>query len=122
MSEYPDQLAWRRFTEWVDANTDDLRLIAHWGDGKGGEIARYVCDAVGIEFFSTVKSVERKPTKRALSKSVMERDAYRCVTCGSHVDLTVDHIKPVALGGTDDSDNLQTMCRSCNSKKGARYE
>lgn len=32
-------------------------------------------------------------------------------------DLTVDHIVPKALGGTDSRDNLQVLCRSCNSAK-----
>lgn len=36
--------------------------------------------------------------------------------CGSIHDLTADHIKPVAHGGTA-SDGVITMCRSCNSAK-----
>jgi hypothetical protein len=35
-------------------------------------------------------------------------------------DLTVDHIKSRYDGGTDDLDNLQILCRSCNSTKGIR--
>jgi 5-methylcytosine-specific restriction protein A len=29
----------------------------------------------------------------------------------------VDHITPKADGGTDDWDNLQSLCKSCHSKK-----
>ena len=37
-----------------------------------------------------------------------------------HVDADqVDHIIPVARGGTDDSDNLQAVCRSCHASKTA---
>jgi hypothetical protein len=32
--------------------------------------------------------------------------------------LTVDHIIPRSLGGSDDLDNLQPMCAGCNFKKG----
>lgn len=32
-------------------------------------------------------------------------------------DLTVDHIVPKAAGGTNDPDNLQVLCRGCNSRK-----
>lgn len=32
-------------------------------------------------------------------------------------DLTVDHITPKAYGGTDDVNNLQVLCRACNSRK-----
>ncbi len=54
---------------------------------------------------------------------VYERDNHTCQTCGATgktVELTVDHIVPVIAGGTNDESNLQTLCRSCNSRKGAR--
>lgn len=35
----------------------------------------------------------------------------------SWVLMTVDHIIPVAEGGTWDIDNLQPMCTNCNGKK-----
>lgn len=53
-------------------------------------------------------------------RKVWDRDGWKCVTCGTHKNLTVDHIIPVSKGGTDDLDNLQTMCGSCNSRKGNR--
>ncbi|QRO33990.1 HNH endonuclease [Chromobacterium violaceum] len=40
--------------------------------------------------------------------------------CRSIEDLTIDHIKPLSRGGTDDLVNLQFLCRPCNSAKGAR--
>lgn len=48
------------------------------------------------------------------------RDAA-CVDCGSVENLSVDHIMPVALGGSHRRENLQPMCRSCNSRKGAKH-
>ena len=39
-----------------------------------------------------------------------------CVACGTPSD-TIDHIIPLSKGGTNDIDNLQPMCRSCNAKK-----
>lgn len=53
---------------------------------------------------------------------VFERDNFRCVLCGATDDLTVDHIVPLALGGTNDLDNLHTLCRSCNCRKGVHLE
>jgi hypothetical protein len=53
----------------------------------------------------------------AYALPVFERDGWTCQRCGSHHDLTVDHIVPRAGGGSDDPSNLQTLCRSCNSSK-----
>ena len=71
---------------------------------------------------------EEKPpayTTRSVPRSVRivvyERDGHMCKRCGSSDDLSVDHIVPQRHGGTDDYDNLQTLCRSCNSRKGARH-
>jgi HNH endonuclease len=53
---------------------------------------------------------------------VFARDGFQCSGCGVHAAaaaLTIDHIHPVSLGGTNDESNLQTLCRSCNSSKGA---
>lgn len=55
-----------------------------------------------------------------LSPFVFQLDNYACVVCGAKDDITVDHIIPLSRGGSNDFDNLQTLCRSCNSRKGAR--
>jgi hypothetical protein len=53
---------------------------------------------------------------------VWERDNFTCLHCGNRRFLTVDHIIPESRGGTLDLDNLQTLCKPCNSRKGVRYE
>lgn len=58
----------------------------------------------------------------ALRWRVFERDDYRCVSCGTRHFLRADHIHPESRGGLATLDNLQTLCRSCNSRKGARIE
>lgn len=59
--------------------------------------------------------------KRArVAPRIFERDGHRCQECGATEEITVDHIVPISAGGTDDDGNLQTLCRSCNSRKGAR--
>lgn len=55
-----------------------------------------------------------------LRAAVYDRDGRACRECGSTSDLTLDHIYPYSLGGEDTLDNLRTLCRSCNSTKGAR--
>lgn len=63
---------------------------------------------------------EKRPIPAGLRRKVFERDGYRCVTCGDWHDLSCDHIIPESKGGPATFENLQTLCRSCNSSKGAR--
>ncbi len=52
--------------------------------------------------------------------AVFERDNFTCKVCGSRRYLAVDHIVPESKGGPTTLENLQTLCKSCNSRKGAR--
>ena len=59
---------------------------------------------------------------KRLRYEVLRRDNHACRYCGRsapEVPLTVDHVVPVALGGSDDPSNLVTACRDCNSGKSA---
>lgn len=47
--------------------------------------------------------------------------AGECKHCGTSENLCVDHITPVSMGGGNEIENLQCLCRSCNSKKGAKF-
>lgn len=51
---------------------------------------------------------------------VLRRDNHACRYCGGiapDVKLTVDHVMPKALGGSDDPSNLVAACRDCNFGK-----
>ena len=50
--------------------------------------------------------------------TVWERDNFTCLHCGTRQHLSIDHIMPECEGGTLDLDNLQTLCKPCNSRKG----
>lgn len=71
--------------------------------------------------------VYRSDNPRAISPStrqyVMERDCFRCCRCGagpSERRLEIDHVVPVAKGGTAELANLQTLCDLCNAGKSHR--
>jgi hypothetical protein len=64
------------------------------------------------------------PKRKAISArdrfEVFKRDRFTCAYCGGkppEVVLHVDHITPVAKGGTNDPTNLITSCRDCNLGK-----
>jgi len=44
-----------------------------------------------------------------------------CLVCGIAGNLTVDHVRPLALGGSNSIENLQPLCMSCNCKKHAKH-
>lgn len=51
--------------------------------------------------------------------SVLARDGYRCVYCGtSRRALRLDHDLPVSRGGLDTMQNFVTACEDCDSLKG----
>ena len=89
-----------------------------------GAIANLYCFAhSGKPLNWPMKKVDSRtrPKERIAQKlrwEVFRRDGFRC-ECGSQADLTVDHIRPESRGGRATLDNLRTLCRPCNSSKGA---
>lgn len=66
---------------------------------------------------------ERTALPKKVRFEVFKRDSFTCQYCGRsapNVILEVDHIVPVAEGGTNEVINLITSCRDCNRGKGAR--
>lgn len=58
--------------------------------------------------------------KGRLRFEILRRDGHLCKYCGygpPDVKLTVDHVVPTVLGGTDDPTNLVTACSKCNGGK-----
>lgn len=58
----------------------------------------------------------------AVSPSVKARVMAKypaCLACGATEYLAVDHVISLNRGGDDGEANLQTLCRRCNSGKGA---
>ena len=63
----------------------------------------------------------------AIVIALAERDGDRCWYCGCVFDdrddgagrsLTIDHIEPLADGGTSSLANLRLCCSTCNRRKG----
>lgn len=95
------------FSDWLEELFVDVRVALHIVTTEGSPYPT---------------KPERKPISWRVRKAVFERDEYRCVRCGGFLDLEVDHVVPVVLGGEDSIENYQTLCGEHNRKKGARRE
>jgi 5-methylcytosine-specific restriction endonuclease McrA len=49
-----------------------------------------------------------------LRAKVLQRDGWRCQTCGSSDDLQVHHIRSRGRLGDDTDENLITLCADCH--------
>lgn len=49
--------------------------------------------------------------------AIGRRDGFTCQYCNTHHQLVIDHVIPIAKGGTNALENLQLLCCPCNSKK-----
>lgn len=57
---------------------------------------------------------------KRLRSEIFRRDNSTCRYCGAkapEVKITIDHVIPITLGGSDDPSNLVTACAPCNSGK-----
>jgi 5-methylcytosine-specific restriction endonuclease McrA len=50
-------------------------------------------------------------------RDVLEKYDYKCLCCGTDKNITMDHVIPLKLGGTNTKDNVQPLCKTCNFKK-----
>ena len=81
-------------------------------------------DGKGVEYPAVAPPPEEKPTPYREHKNRLygEQDGV-CKACCHRLskrDLEVDHIVPKSKGGSDEYDNLQLLCRPCNSNKGSK--
>lgn len=64
----------------------------------------------------------KRPWEIQLSKqNILKRDRKTCQYCGATEGyMTVDHVIPKSMGGSDSWGNLVCACSSCNNRKGDR--
>lgn len=112
----------QRFNELADAS-----LIYKFADHDES-----ISKAVSLIEEATAKKQEREKGKQttrqtrrdakarydSLFVDVGRRDGFLCAMCGyTGNDLQLDHITPVAKGGTNNLGNLQLLCPPCNLAK-----
>lgn len=87
-----------------------------------GELFEKLCDLALQEWDPTRTAAPRKrrvsqvKSQAQIKREVFLRANNRCENCGSCYALEIDHIRPQALGGSSEIENLRVLCRSCNQR------
>jgi hypothetical protein len=72
-----------------------------------------------------LRQPERSRMTPGLRMTIMRRDDFRCRMCGASgrdgATLHIDHVTPVSRGGRTVTENLQTLCASCNIGKSNHF-
>lgn len=66
-----------------------------------------------------VKRIRRQLYRRQIMQGAMYIHCHYCGTRLTPMTATVDHVTPLAKGGTNRLSNLVLACRRCNYAKGA---
>jgi len=75
---------------------------------------------------SKSKIVNSRTISLSVRMKVMNRDKFRCIFCGKSpatdlgTKLHIDHIIPFSKGGSNQFENLQTLCDECNFGKSSQ--
>jgi 5-methylcytosine-specific restriction endonuclease McrA len=121
LREYPDNIvALRQLSQALALSGGDVRserLMAIDVRIEQAEIRRQMSVAPSSHLASPGAPESPYPDNwNELSESVKHRDGHKCTDCGaSGVELHVHHVIPLSKGGTNDLDNLTTLCRQCHS-------
>lgn len=94
-----------------DGGKTIAQILDAWLDRMGDTAGRR---------WPVVRTGERAPIPWPLRASIYDRDSRTCKTCGwygAEGHLELDHCIPWSAGGPDDSDNLRTLCSSCNQRR-----
>jgi len=72
---------------------------------------------------SEPNKTKRKKFSRFDEKAIFQKYKGKCAICGEKTAFDygeVDHIKPIAKGGSNSPSNLQWLCHRCNKLKGSK--
>ena len=75
----------------------------------------------------TITRTVRRPTfSTSFRLSLFLKGKGNCSACSQKIEAgkawDIDHILPLALGGTNEPDNLQVLCRPCHRAKTTRSD
>ncbi|MBL6989259.1 MAG: HNH endonuclease [Bacteriovoracaceae bacterium] len=103
-------------------------LLAHKKDHSTEDLLDIMLDnmivATEKKKFKSLKATkahkQQKQTRyipKATRQVVYEKANGKCQNCGSIYALEIDHLESYAKSGSNDTTNLQLLCRQCNARK-----
>lgn len=119
--------------EWEKSNRERVRANrrkwrANWSEERREQEAQYRREwrkqnpekarAIFHKRLARTRAAEGNFTAEQW-KAVLDFYEHTCLCCGEQGKVTVDHVVPLARGGSNGIENLQPLCQSCNSRKNA---
>lgn len=116
----PENPEWRVIGYFNDFDS----LYSYWKTDFDETMKEYATQSAYFAGILNGRQFKSNGNGLASRYDVMKRDGYKCQICGRDandgVKLEVDHKTPKARGGSDDYDNLWTLCFDCNRGKGTK--
>ncbi len=127
------RVRWSEDEEFAGDDVDRVQWRKGWrrrGAVREDQLARYLALLERrVEYRSGLAPCQLRRVdamrrgQKVNRRAVYDRDGGICQICLQPVayeDLAIDHILPIARGGTHCPDNVQASHRLCNSWKGSR--
>ena len=106
----------KNLKDWTNPQKIAKRNKEEWFRKRVGEgLRRYYTEKVLLRRLKRRDNFDYGWTgwERIIRKKILKRDIV-CQMCGSKKNLRVHHIIPIRAGGTEDENNLITVCNKCH--------
>lgn len=107
--------------KWDAAHRDQMAAAAKdWRErnmARSNEILRLGCQRRRARLRGAAGTVTA-----AEWHAILRRYKHKCAHCFIGGELTMDHVVPLARGGSHYAFNIQPLCGPCNSKKNAKLQ
>lgn len=104
--------------KWRADNPEKLKAYSAKYSASNSEIRRIHCHN-----YRARKRTNGGKLSRRLAERLYKFQRGKCACCGQPLgdDYHLDHIMPLALGGSNTDDNIQLLRQQCNNQKRAKH-
>lgn len=103
---------------------NDVEVIKKLKHKAPSKLRSYSIIDLDTDELINIKDINTKISRKSFGKTtrqtIYHNSACTCQICGKSItfeEFTIDHIIPLAKGGTNDMSNLQSSCFRCNRIK-----